>query len=149
MINIIKRTKGTADWTIGSWYIDRIRRAFTLEDEKRTVHVPGETRIPAGKYKMQWQKKENDLTTTYRRRFPWFQWHMEIVGIPKFRSVEILIGSTDEHSDDGEILVGNIVDIETGQIWSKTPGGAYEEIYGLLKPALDAGPVDIEIIDED
>ena len=37
---------------------------YTLEDEKRDVKVAGETRIPAGKYKIAYEPKEDSTTST-------------------------------------------------------------------------------------
>lgn len=80
--------------------------SFVIEDEYREVKVKGETRIPAGRYELKIRKQDTPLTLKYRKRYPeWFQYHIELVGVPGYTGVYVHIGNTDDDTD-GCLCVG-------------------------------------------
>lgn len=141
---ILRRLKNNGDTSIGSM-TDGFYKAHTLEDEPRAIKVKGETRIQAGTYEIKERKVLSPLTEKYRNRFPWFQWHLQIMDVPGFDFIYIHIMNTDKDSD-GCIGVG----YQTGdwKIWESTQ--AYRDFYFYVMGALNSGQrVWISIIDED
>lgn len=122
-----------------------IFRAYGLEDEFRSSKVPGETRIPAGKYTVDIQKIETPMTIRYREKYPWFKNHLEIKNVPNFKGVYIHIGNTDADTD-GCLLLGDNADnniIGPGSISNST--AAFKRFYESVYPHL---PVTLTIKDE-
>lgn len=122
---------------------------YTLEDEHRDVKLSGETRIPSGFYEIKINKIETPLTLRYRKKYPWFKYHLEITGIKNFKSVYIHIGNKDEDTD-GCIIVGDNADnnrIGYGSISNSTQ--AFCRLYQYMYDHLDSnGKCFIEIRDE-
>jgi len=136
--------------TVGFLTIDGVRECFTLEDEKRTVKVAGETRIPSGRYEVKFRKVDSGLTQRYKKRFSWFTWHLELQNVPNFQYVYIHVGNTDKDSD-GCILVGKTYAIN--KVGADTIGqsvAAYQSLYSKVSAALNKGEkVFITIEDKD
>lgn len=124
-------------------------QGFTLEDEYREDKVSGETRIPAGFYKLGIRKEETPLTLKYRKRYAWFKNHIEILNVPNFKGVYIHIGNTDVDTD-GCVLLGDAVDnnsIGGGTITNSTV--CFQRFYSIVFDHLNGGGVaTLEIRDE-
>jgi len=146
MILKLTRFANGKDSTLGIMRIDDRFECFTLEDEYREQKVKGETRIPNGKYEVVFRETPSPLTTKYRNKFDWFNWHLMLKDVKNFDYVYIHVGNTDDHTD-GCILVGY-------QGW-KTPSDEYEvhrstdayrDLYAKVKSQLLIGEkVEIEI----
>ncbi len=93
---LIKRKWFGPKATIGEMYSnDGIERlSYTLEDVKREVKVPGETCIPAGKYRL-----ILDYSSRYKRLMP------RLLDVPGFSGILIHPGNTDVDTH-GCVLVG-------------------------------------------
>lgn len=147
----VVRFASDSESTLGIMSIDGVEECFTLEDEKRTVKVHGETRIPAGRYEVKFRTVESAKTLQYRKRFPtWFKWHLELQGVPNFQNVYIHIGNTDKDSE-GCILVGKTYTInKNGADTIGQSAVAFEAFYGKVSAALKAGhKVWLTIVDND
>lgn len=114
--------------------------AYTLEDEHRVNKKYGETRIPAGVYKIQ-LRTTGGFHQKYSARFHDIHKGMlHITDVPNFEYILIHCGNTDEHTA-GCLLVGdtqnnNMVE-EDGFIGrSKT---AYKRIYPKIAEAVEKG----------
>ena len=123
--------------------------AYTLEDEYRDSKKYGETRIPAGTYKIQ-LRTVGGFHQKYSTRF--YDIHkgmLHVTDVPGFEYILIHCGNTDEHTH-GCLLVGdtqnnNMVE-EDGFIGRST--AAYKRIYVPIAKALGRGEeVTIEYID--
>lgn len=123
--------------------------AYTLEDEHRDSKKYGETRIPAGIYKIQ-LRTVGGFHQKYSTRF--YDIHkgmLHITDVPGFEYILIHCGNTDEHTH-GCLLVGdtqnnNMVE-EDGFIGRST--AAYKRIYAPIAKALEQGEeVTIKYID--
>ena len=118
----------------------RCKRSFvcyTLEDEKRDEKKYGETRIPAGTYKIK-LRKEGGYHQKYSKRFPKIHRGMlHITDVPNFEYILIHCGNTDEHTA-GCLLVGDSQENnqinENGFIGKSTQ--AYKRIYPRIAEAL-------------
>jgi hypothetical protein len=144
MLLRVQRFPSLEDSTIGGASIDGRFCCFTLEDERREVKVPGETRIPAGTYQIK-LRTEGGMHTKYAARFPadhrgmlWLQ------DVPGFEWIYLHCGVTDDHTN-GCILVADTANIEGTLARSEQ---AYRRIYGTISNAILAGePVSITVED--
>lgn len=122
--------------------------AYTLEDEYRSEKVYGETRIPAGTYRLI-LRGFGGHHDRYKTRFTFHKGMIEIQGVPGFTDVLIHIGNRDDDTA-GCILVGdgsNSNIPEEGSITSSTR--AYRRIYPLIADGiLRDDESTLEILDE-
>lgn len=134
--------------TIGAMHLDGSFECYILEDEFRKNKVSGETRIPAGMYDLELREVESPMTLKYRKRFDWFEWHIQIKDVPNFKYCYVHIGNNDDHTD-GCLLTGDTANNnqnENGFIGNSTK--AYERFYKKVFPLLKAGKrVTLEIVD--
>lgn len=145
---VLTRFSSGSDDTLGLLHIEGKFQAFTLEDEFRTIKVSGETRIPAGSYRIL-LRNEGGLTKKYQQRFPdihkgmlWLQ------DVPGFEWIYIHCGNKDEHTE-GCILVGDTSQqniTEDGFIGGSS--SAYRRIYPVIAEAIERERVTIEVRDE-
>jgi len=119
--------------------------AYTLEDEYRETKVKGETRIPAGTYKIK-LRKEGGFHGRYTTKYgSMHKGMLHVQDVPGFDYILIHTGNTDEHTD-GCLLVGNT---QTENIGTKdgfigASVNAYKRIYPPIASALENGE-DVEI----
>ncbi|WP_455363607.1 DUF5675 family protein [[Eubacterium] cellulosolvens] len=145
----LKRFSGGEEATLGLIFANGSFFCYSLEDQFNEPKIPGETRIPAGRYQIK-LRKEGGMTKRYAARFPdihrgmlWLQ------DVPDFTFVYLHTGNTDDHSE-GCILVGdgqvqNVT--ERGQVTSSV--AAYRRLYEAIIDALSREEVWITIKDED
>jgi hypothetical protein len=111
---------------------------FTLEDEKRSVKVYGETRIPKGTYQIEY-RKEGGYHNKYTKRFPSIHRGMlEVRDVPNFTHILLHCGNTDNDTD-GCLLLGNVVSqniTKDGFLGQSTD--CYKRIYPILSEILDS-----------
>jgi hypothetical protein len=118
-----------------------------LEDQFNEPKIPGETRIPAGRYKIE-LRTEGGMTKRYAERFPdlhkgmlWLQ------DVPGFEYIYIHTGNNDDHSD-GCLIVG---DTQSQNITARGEVGgsvsAYRRLYKEILEAMASGDVFITIED--
>ena len=124
---------------------------YTLEDEKRDIKVAGETRIPAGKYKVA-LRTEGGFHNKYKERFSDIHKGMlHVLDVSGFKWVLIHCGNTDEHTA-GCLLVGDTQEnnIVKTNGWIGKSSNAYKRVYPLVTDAIESGEeVSIEYIDFD
>ena len=125
--------------------------AYTLEDEYRETKEKGETRIPAGTYKIK-LRKEGGFHGRYTTKYgSMHKGMLHVQDVPGFEYILIHTGNTDEHTD-GCLLVGNT---QTENIGTKdgfigASGDAYKRIYPPIAKVLeDGGDVEITYVDFD
>jgi hypothetical protein len=151
---ILQRFSGSDDSTLGL-LLEKLENKKTvfqnymLEDEHRDVKVSGETRIDAGFYELKIQELDTPLTLKYRKKYPWFQNHIEITGLKRHKGVYLHIGNTDEDTD-GCPLFGDVADnnmIGPGSVAQSTL--AFKRWYERVHPHLKSGKkVFLEVRDE-
>ena len=133
------RFANAKDYTYGVLYEgkDKYPLSFTLEDEKRSEKVRGETRIPTGRYEIKLREVVSGLTQKYRNNFAWFTYHLELQDVPGFNYVYMHRGNTDEHTD-GCILLANTCDLtpptEDGFVGERTK--CFEKVYKQIETLL-------------
>ena len=125
---------------------------YTLEDEYRNEKIKGETRIPAGTYKIT-LRTVGGFHGRYEKKYGEMHKGMLWVrDVPNFEYILIHTGNTDEHTA-GCLLVGdtqnqNITKSKSGFIGSSVD--AYKRIYPSIASALERGDdVEISYVDFD
>ena len=124
---------------------------YTLEDERRALKVKGETRVPAGTYKVD-LRTEGGFHSRYDRKYPGVHIGMlHVLDVPNFEYILIHTGNTDEHTA-GCLIVGdsqeNNAIISDGFVGKSV--NAYKRIYPSIAKAIQVGEeVTIEYIDFD
>lgn len=112
--------------------------AFTMEDQPNEPKVKGETRIPAGRYKIE-LRTEGGMHGRYSKKFSWHRGMLWLQDVPDFTWVYIHYGNY-EKDTDGCILVGDGAQsnaLEDGMVMSSV--AAYTRIYERIMQAMDAG----------
>ena len=145
----VLRVSSGKDSTSGLLFeVDRGKRtflAYTLEDEQRDVKVYGETRIPAGTYKLK-LRTVGGFHTRYASKYGDFHKGMIWVqDVPGFEYILWHTGNTDEHTA-GCLIVGNTQTnnriAKDGFIGSSVD--AYKFVYPRVQSAIEAG-LDVEV----
>ena len=143
---LLERIKSDRDTTIGVLYRDGVFDSFTVEDEARTVKVMGETRIPAGEYRIE-LRIEGGMTQRYAARYPDIHRGMLwLRDVPGFTFIYIHVGNTDDDTA-GCVLVGQSADSARMTIGASTM--AYKRLYEAVVDAAADGELSIEIVDRD
>tara|TARA_R110001632_G_scaffold106995_1_gene216554 strand:- start:734 stop:1213 length:480 start_codon:yes stop_codon:yes gene_type:complete len=124
---------------------------YTLEDEARSVKIKGETRVPAGIYKVK-LRKEGGFNNKYTNKYGKFHRGMlHVIDVPNFEYILIHTGNDDSHTA-GCLLVGdtqeNNILKRDGFIGKSV--NAYKRIYPDISKAIEDGEkVTIEYVDLD
>ncbi len=111
---------------------------YVLEDQFNEPKVPGETRIPPGRYQVK-LRTDGGMFGRYKARFPWHRGMLWLQDVPGFTFIYMHVGNKDDDSE-GCLLLGdgqmqNIT--ERGQVSSSV--SAYRRVYELILAALDNG----------
>ncbi len=122
-------------------------RCFTLEDQPNEPKIPGETRIPAGYYRIK-LREDSPMARRYANRFPWHRGMLWLQNVPDFTYVYIHVGNDDDDTE-GCILVGDGAQSnrdEDGMVTSSVR--AYRRLYREVINAINVGePVWLKIED--
>ena len=151
----VLRFSSQTDSTSGLLFeVTDIKRHFlcyTLEDERRALKVRGETRVPAGTYKVE-LRKEGGFHNKYTKKYPGIHRGMlHITDVPNFEYILIHTGNTDEHTA-GCLIVGDAQEnnllLPDGFVGKSV--NAYKRIYPSIAKAIAKGEeVTITYIDYD
>lgn len=145
---LVERFDSGSDDTLGMIYIDGKHVGYTIEDEFREVKVKGETRIPAGTYKIRFREQDTPLTLKYKEKYSFFKWHLEVCDVPGFSNIYIHVGNIDKHTD-GCLIVGKRIGNLEGKRAVLDSVSAYKEIYPVIAKALEDGEeVEIKYMDK-
>lgn len=151
----LQRISSGQDSTIGFMYTSDTPLAWILEDEARTVKVYGETRIPAGDYKItlrtagRWHermlKHKDAEVRAMHKGMLWLR------DVPGFDYILVHPGNTDEDTA-GCLLPGFAAWLpirkKDGYVQEST--AAYKHLYPIIANHLEAGgDVILSIYDED
>lgn len=148
MLITVKRYLSTAEATLSKIYIDGVFECFGLEDGPREVKVPGETRIPAGVYRVG-VRREGGFHRRYsndRRTRDYHRGMLHVLDVPGFQWILIHIGNF-EWDTDGCLLVGGKADEQRMCVYNSAL--AYEALYKRAIAAAERGSLRIEYLDAD
>ena len=111
---------------------------YALEDTFNPVKIPGETRIPSGTYKLDFNTTLTPLTQSYRNQYPWFTNHLELKNVPNYTSVYLHLGNY--HQDtEGCILIADGIGANNAQAMVTQSRQAFQRLYLQLKAEIDQG----------
>jgi len=113
-------------------------RGFTMEDQPNEPKVKGETRIPAGRYKIE-LRNEGGMTQRYAQKFDFHRGMLWLQDVPDFTFVYVHYGNY-EKDTDGCILIGDGAQsnvLEDGMVTASV--AAYSRLYKEIIAAMDAG----------
>lgn len=149
---VLRRRHDDGEATVGSISIDDEQQCDTLEDQYRAVKKSGDTRIPAGKYKVELKPLGTSRfdASAKRNLGEYHKGMLRLVDVPGFSEILIHTGNTAKHTA-GCILVGlGVGKDENGHHKVINSWTAYRKIYPPIAEAILAGErVTIEIIDGD
>jgi hypothetical protein len=147
----VQRLKTAKDSTVGKMKLPGTDvDIYVIEDEKRKQKVAGETRIPAGLYKVKKRKADSPLTLKYREIYTdFFDYHLELQDVPDFKYVYIHHGNF-EYNTDGCLLVNSgYYETEDGEYAGTRSRDAFRLVYKRISEMLNDGEeVFIEVLDE-
>ena len=136
------------DTTISKVMVDGQFVCFGLEDEYREEKIVGETRIPAGTYRVT-LRTEGGFHQRYTHRFKEFHRGMlHIRDVPNFEFILIHCGNTDEDTS-GCLLVGTQANTDFGNMSVISSKIAYKKFYPLVVDAAEKGDLSITFVDND
>ena len=123
---------------------------YTLEDEHRDTKVWGETRIPAGTYKLE-LRTEGGFHSRYVKKYGSMHKGMIWVkDVPGFEFILWHTGNTDEHTAGcliiGQSQTSNLIKPD-GFVGSSV--SAYKYVYPVIAKAIQEGGAEVTYIDYD
>jgi hypothetical protein len=138
--------------TIGVLYVNGFFHGFILEDIHRDKKVMGETRIPAGHYKIGFNISGH-MHSEYTKKFAFHKGMLELLNVPNFTTIYIHIGNKDEDTK-GCLLIGSSVNAtySNSNIYYVVSQStlAYENFYPEVAEAVKKGEeVIIDVKDEE
>lgn len=149
---ILRRRHDDGEATIGALFIDDEWMCDTLEDQHQSVKKSGETRIPAGKYKVELKPLGTSRfdASAKKKLGHHHKGMLRLVEVPGFTEILIHTGNTEQHTA-GCILVGlGVGKDENGHHTVVNSWKAYRKVYPQIAEAIvKPERVMIEIIDED
>jgi len=135
----LKRVIHAPKDTIGLMSIDTSFDCFTLEDKACYPKVPGETRIPAGYYKIGLRYSPK-FTPVYGHNMLW------VMNVPDFEYILIHPGNFNRDTA-GCILVGWGVHLHTDSLSLEDSRVAYFGFYNKVAPFVNSSSVHIRVED--
>jgi hypothetical protein len=136
------------DTTISRVMVDNQFVCFGLEDEYREEKSVGETRIPAGTYRVS-LRTEGGFNERYSKRFPEIHRGMlHIRDVPNFKLILIHCGNTDKDTK-GCLLVGTQANTDRGNMSVVSSTIAYKKFYPLVVDAAENSDLSITFADND
>lgn len=146
-LNLV-RLHADDDSTIGALYDDQgALLCFTLEDEPREVKVPGETRIPSGRYQLR-LRTWGGFHERYSKKFPQFHKGMiELCGVPGFSDILMHLGNTDDDSAGCLLLGAQVTEnrFRNGYLGMSEQG--YSRVYPIIAELIEKGATYIMVHD--
>lgn len=151
MIIRLARFASDSDTTLGALYIDNVSLCYIVEDQYQSVKVAGETRIPAGLYKLGFRTENSSMNEKYKEKYPnTHKGMIEILGILNFTDVYFHIGNDDD--DTAGCLLPNeqvVMNLSMNSLDGDYSTGAYEKFYEKVAPMMEESDTYLLIEDKD
>jgi hypothetical protein len=142
----VNRFKSNNDATLSAVSIDGEFQCFGLEDEYREDKIAGETRIPAGRYRVG-IRDVGGFHGRYGRKFNFHVGMLQVLDVPNFEYILIHIGNTDKDTA-GCLLIGeNCTAGDSLTVLSST--AAYKKFYVKVIESAVNGDLFINYVDSD
>lgn len=144
----LERLSSNDNSTGGALFLDGMFICFTCEDAHHEAKIVGETRIPAGTYRIT-LRNSGGLTKRYAARYPDIHKGMLwLRDVPGFEWIYIHVGNTHRHTE-GCVLIGERALCKPGKNAVYSSALAYRRLYPILAEAAANDELEIEIIDRD
>ena len=125
----VKRVLTTSESTLGQLLINGKEQCWTLEDEKRDIKVAGETRIPKGRYEINFRTVGGHHQRYLKKYGQHFHHGMlQIMDVPNFEYILIHIGNNEQHTA-GCLLVGESYNVVNDEPVLLSSEKAYLKLY--------------------
>lgn len=150
MLITVDRVRSNSNETLSNIFINGLSECVGLEDEYREDKLTSETRIPAGKYKVE-LRTVGGFHSRYSKKFPELHEGMLwIKDVPNFEYILIHIGNDDDDTA-GCLLVGSdyYISEDTGEMKVIYSTNAYKKLYKRVIQAAKDGELWIEYKDSD
>ena len=148
MIITVRRFLSNDEATLSQVLLDGVHQCYGLEDEHRDIKVNGETRIPAGAYKVG-IRAEGGFHKRYSKKFADIHRGMlQVLDVPGFELILIHVGNNDDDTA-GCLLVGQTCLGTPDMLTVGSSVLAYKALYQAVIDAAEAGDLVIHYIDED
>jgi len=142
--------------TVGKFFISGLQVCVTLEDEHRDTKIKGQTRIPAGTYKLG-LRTVGGFHGRYKTDSRFSRMHkgmIQLLNVPNFSYVLIHCGNTHKHTAGCILLGSKVITKNKGrpdeEYQISQSGKAYKHVYPIIAGALIQGEeVTLEIVDMD
>lgn len=144
---VVRRFVHDIDTSLSVITVDGGFSCFGLEDEPREEKVVGETRIPAGRYRVD-LRTEGGMNDRYGRRFDFHRGMLWLRDVPEFSYIYFHCGNY-EHQTDGCILVGVGAIAKQGDMMVTSSVEAYERFYQRVVGDASRGTLVVDVIDDD
>lgn len=141
----LKRYSSRSDSTAGLLFVNDLFFCYTIEDQKQERKVPGETRIPTGRYEIKF-RDAGGMNERYKKKYSDHIGMLHLQDVPEFEWIYIHPGNNDDHTT-GCILVGYGTNFKVEHTVQRSVD-AYQMLYTLCRLATDQGE-QIHIIVED
>lgn len=139
----VKLLKETDEETLSKLYANGVFVCYVLEDQYRATKVKGDTRIPAGRYKVI-LRTEGTTHAKYAASYPKIHKGMLwLLDVPGFDYILIHKGNNDKDTA-GCLLVGNDKAEHNGRITLVESEKAYLRLYPEIARLISSG-VDVWI----
>lgn len=148
MLITVDRFTSDSDTTVSRVSVDGQFVCFGLEDEFRTQKVMGETRIPAGRYKIG-VRTEGGFHNRYKNRFAdMHRGMLHVLNVPNFEFILIHVGNTQKDTA-GCLLVGMNAQTQPSAMRVNSSVAAYKVFYPMVVGAALAGDLEVDYQDND
>lgn len=136
---VLQRTHDNGSDTIGMLSNGTSQLCFILEDTFRVEKIKGETRIPAGRYRVQ-LRKVGTMHTDYANKYGKMHHGMlEITGIPNYSAVMFHIGNTKSDTAGCPLVGDSLMLLKPGVRQVQNSTACYKRVYPLIAAELVAG----------
>lgn len=145
---LIERIVSDAEATGGLLSIDGAFQCFTLEDQRQAQKVAGETRIPAGEYRVD-LRTGSPMSDAYAARYgAMHRGMLWLRDVPGFKWIYIHTGNTDDHTE-GCVLVGLDGHFRADGLTIGNSRAAYRRIYPTLAEAAARGDLRCAVVERE
>ena len=144
----VNRFVSDEDTTISQIFVRGKFICFGLEDEFRLEKLVGETRIPAGTYRLG-IRRHGGMDSRYKKRFGIFHRGMiEILNVPGFTDILIHCGNYDKDTA-GCLLVGTGAITNENNMMITNSVIGYKKLYDMIFEDVNYKNTLIQFIDSD
>jgi len=144
---VIQRYSDNGESTQSLMFWDKLFENYSLENNFSVEKEEDGGRIPYGVWEMRLHKHETALTKKYRKLYPWFTWHIEII-VPGFDNVYIHVGNKSEHTLACVLVADTANNNQEDKGFIGVSVRAFKDLYQKIVPYLEEHDVARVIIYE-